>query len=220
MLEIVKSSIVLIYHFFKTYGRIDIRIKGVISPFLNFFARIKATNSALKNHDKKALDDVFGIEFICATDREIQIVQQELERLIYVGKIKMHDKNNGYKAVHHSCSIKESIINEINNNSKKECGVREGKEKFPVVEIQYKTIQVYYEAVYGTASHEKYKDTQLPKLQEFYDEGKLQVGKDIPHMWASNPLDANAKKMSMEEVLKKMYPSLALKSERTEMLEK
>ncbi len=186
----------------------------MISPFLKFYARVKSTNSALENHDKKALDDVFGIEFICATDREIQILQEEIDKLLKVRRIKSHNKDNGYRAVHHSCIINEDTRDAINNMSMRQYGVKEDKESFPVVEIQYKTIEVYYEAVYGKASHEKYKDAELSKIQALYDAGKLEVGEDIPDTWIFNPEGDRVKKMSTEEVLKKMYPSLVLKSDK------
>lgn len=192
----------------------QLRKEGKISPFLEFYARVKSTNSALENHDKKALDDVFGIEFICASDREIAVLQKEIETLLEVCRVKTHNKENGYRAVHHSCTINKDTINAINDISMKQYGVQEEKESFPVVEIQYKTIEVYYEAVYGKASHEKYKEAELSKIQELYDNGKLQVGEDIPDTWISNVEDDKVKKMSTEEVLKKMYPSLVLKSDK------
>lgn len=188
-----------------------LKAQGIISPFLKFYARIKATNSALKNYEKKALDDIFGIEFICATAEEIEILQQALEPILKIHKIKMHDKENGYKATHHSCSIKKERKEELCKKAK------EGRcDKFPAMEIQYKTIEVYYAAVYGSASHEKYKDTKLPQLQALYDSGNLAIGTDIPHMWISKADTDNARKLSIEETLKKMYPSLKLKQERSQ----
>ncbi len=181
--------------------------QGIISQFLKFYARIKATNSALKNYDeKKDLDDIFGIEFICATNEEIEILQHALEPILRTNKVKTHDKANGYKATHHLCSIKKES-KEVLKKRMKEIE----SNKIPAMEVQYKTIEVYYAAVFGTASHEKYKDTQLPQLQTLYDSGKLQIGTDIPHMWISKADAEDARKLSMEETLKKMYPSLQLR---------
>lgn len=187
----------------------SLKAQGVISPFLKFYARIKATNSALKNYEKKALDDIFGIEFICATEEEIEIVQQALRPILKTHKIKEHDKENGYKATHNSCSIRKETKKQLEEKIK---GSKQ--DKFPVMELQYKTVGVYYNAVFGSASHEKYKDTKLPQLQVLYDSGKLEVGTDIPHMWISKADTDNARKLSTEETLKKMYPSLRLKQER------
>lgn len=185
-----------------------LREKGVISPFLKFYARVKATNSALKNYEKKALDDIFGIEFICATDEEIEILQKELEPILKIHKIKLHNKENGYKAIHHSSSIRQETKAELT----KKMGDKSKKtqETFPAIEIQYKTIGVYYEAVYGKASHEKYKDTKLSQLQTLYDNDSLTVGEYIPYMWISNADTDNVRELSTEEVLRKMYPSLKL----------
>lgn len=187
----------------------ELKEQGIISPFLKFYARIKATNSALKNYEKKALDDVFGMEFICSTEQEIEIVQQVLESILKIHKVKVHDKENGYKAIHNSCSIKPEIRSKLDKKT------GEGKDKkFPVIEVQYKTVEVYYAAVFGSASHERYKDTQLPQLQDLYDSDELEVGTDIPHMWISKADTDDARKLSMEETLKKMYPSLRIKQER------
>ena len=186
----------------------SLREQGIISPFLKFYARVKATNSALKNNEKKALDDIFGIEFICATDREIEILQKELETILKIHKVKIHDKENGYKAIHHSCSMKQEIRDELAKGMANQLEVNQ--ETFPAIEIQYKTIGVYYEAIYGKASHEKYKDTKLPQLQLLYDNDCLTVGEYIPYMWISNTDADNVRELSTEEVLKKMYPSLKL----------
>ena len=186
----------------------ELRKQGFISPFLQFYARIKATNSALKNYEKKALDDIFGIEFICATEKEIEILQQALEPILKVHKVKQHNKTNGYKAIHTSCSIKEGAREKIISKTEQE---EIEKDKFPVMEVQYKTIDVYYEAVYGTASHEKYKDTKIPQLQALYDNDSLTVGEYIPYMWISDNNNDDMREMTTEEVLKKMYPSLKLK---------
>ena len=194
----------------------ELRDKGIISPFLEFRARIKATNSALKNYEKKALDDVFGIEFICATDTEIQIVQQELEKILDIYREKVHDKDNGYKAIHHSCSMKKEVIETLNGIFEKQHKSRKSGNVFPAIEVQYKTIQVAYEATYGTASHEKYKNTKIPQLQALYDADCLTVGEYIPYMWVSDPNHDEMRELEVEEILKKMYPSLRLKKDKGE----
>lgn len=190
----------------------NLKKQGIISPFLKFYARVKATNSALKNFEKKALDDVFGIEFICATDDEIKILQQEIDKILKTHKVKIHNKENGYKAIHNSCTIKQEIKDELTKKIAEKKDILE--DKFPIMEIQYKTVTVYYESVYGKASHEKYKDTKLPQLQALYDNGNLTVGEYIPYMWISNASTECARELTTEEVLKKMYPSLKLEKNR------
>lgn len=194
----------------------ELREQGVISPFLKFYARIKATKSALKNYEKKALDDIFGIEFICATDEEIQRLQKEMESILETYKVKMHNKENGYKAIHHLCYIKEEtrdVLNKSEQEKKKEETGEIKDKKYPLMEVQYKTVEVYYKAVFGSASHEKYKDTKIPLLQELYDSKKIEIGEDIPDMWVSETDADNMRKLSAEEILRKMYPSLKLEKE-------
>lgn len=189
----------------------ELKKKEIISKSFRFYARVKATNSALKNYNKKALDDVFGIECICATEREISILQQLLERLVKTHKIKPHNKENGYKAIHHFCSIRKEVIDRLNEILVRQKKEEKCEEQFPTVEIQYKTEEVYHKAISGTASHEKYKDTKLPQIQALYDANILTVGEYIPYMWVSNPKEDDAIEMTIEEVLKKMYPSLKIK---------
>lgn len=189
----------------------ELKEKGIISKSFKFYARVKATNSALKNYNQKALDDVFGIECICATEREISILQQLLERLVKTHKIKPHNKENGYKAIHHFCSIRKEVINRLNEILVEQKKKEKNEEKFPAVEIQYKTEEVYRKAISGTASHEKYKDTKLPQIQALYDANILTVGEYIPYMWVSNPDEDDVIEMTTEEVLRKMYPSLKIR---------
>lgn len=188
-----------------------LREDGLISPFLEFRARIKATNSALKNYKEKALDDVFGIEFICATNNEIKILQQDLDNMLKVHKEKKHNKANGYRAIHRSCEINKELVDQLNDELEKHGKEKRLNEEFPMVEVQYKTVEVFYEANYGTASHEKYKGVKVSQLQQLYDEGMLTVGEYIPYMWISDPAHDDMRELSTEEVLKKTYPSLVLK---------
>ena len=56
-------------------------------------ARIKATKSALKNYEIKALNDVFGIEFVCENEEGLKMLQNEMSRILNVTRIKVHNKN-------------------------------------------------------------------------------------------------------------------------------
>lgn len=191
----------------------ELKEKGVISPFLQLYARIKATNSALKNYDKKELDDIFGIEFVCATEREISIVRRLMEEIMVVLREKIHDKENGYKAIHNLCSMNETLIKKLNDIAEGQNMPRKNSDDFPIVEVQYKTVEVFYEANFGKASHEKYKDTKIPQLQALYDADSLTVGEYIPYMWISDSTHDEMRELTTEEVLKKMYPSLRLKKD-------
>lgn len=74
----------------------------IVSDFTKFFARIKALDSALKNDESKALNDVFGIEIDCATEGEVAFIGSYLKSLLNITKEVVHNKTNGYKAHHYS----------------------------------------------------------------------------------------------------------------------
>ncbi len=191
-----------------------LRKKGILSNFLEVRARIKASSSALRNDETKALDDVFGMEFICATEREIEILRENIEKLVSITKLRDHNKENGYKAVHCMYSIGDELVERLNQTSRR----KYDRNLFPIVEAQYKTIQVFYESNYGTASHEKYKDTNIDEVQRLYNSGQLVPGVYLPYMWVSDPNNDNMRELSTEEIIRKIYPTLDLGDdmERTE----
>ena len=196
----------------------ELRDKGTITPHLAFYARVKATNSAYQNHsDKKALDDVFGIEILATAEAEFQALMKEIEsdgdinRLLRVHKVTKHDKDNGYKAEHHYCVLEPKLVETLNNLSGKTRRNRIPAQLFPLIEFQYKTFEVYYQGNFGTASHEVYKNTEIKQIQSLYDTDLLTVGEYIPTMWISDPYNDNVRELSTREILKKMYPSLKLK---------
>lgn len=196
----------------------DLRDKGIITPHLAFYARVKATNSAFKNHtEHKALDDVFGIEILGTSEPELMALRKVIEssedkiRLLHVGKTRVHDKENGYKAEHHYCIMEQKLTDILNSIAGRTRKNKINSQNFPLIEFQYKTFEVYYQGNFGTASHEKYKGTQIKQVQALYDAGNLTVGEYIPIMWVSNPYDDNVRELSAREVIKKMYPTLELK---------
>lgn len=195
-----------------------LRDLGKITPFLSFYARVKATSSAYKNHsDGKSLDDVFGIEILATAEEEFRILMEEIEsspeatHLLKVLHVKNHDKENGYKAEHHTCSIEPKLIKTLNALLGKTKGNSISEQLFPLIEFQYKTFGVYYQGNFGTASHEQYKNTEMKQVQALYDSDLLTVGEYIPTMWVSNPYSDNVRELTSRDVLKKMYPSLKLK---------
>lgn len=193
----------------------SLREQGAISSFLEFRARIKATSSALQNDGRKALDDIFGLEFIGATDEELAIIKEKLEEIFEVVREKQMDKENGYKAVHCCYCLKDSFSRILNNISQQKGGCQYKKEYFPAIEVQYKTIGVFYEANFGTASHEKYKKAKISQIQEMYNNNQLKHGIHVPYMWISNANQPDVDELSLEETIKKMYPSLKLKEKRS-----
>lgn len=195
-----------------------------------FYARVKATNSAYKNHsDGKTLDDVFGIEILATAEEEYKTLMAEIEspekpessektdsspeevHLLRVHHTKNHDKQNGYKAEHHTCSIEPKLVETLNNLLGKSRNEKISDQLFPLIEFQYKTFEVYYQGNFGTASHEQYKNTEMQQIQALYDADLLTVGEYIPTMWVSDPYSDNVRELSSRDVLKKMYPSLKLK---------
>lgn len=72
----------------------------IVSDFTRFTARTKATQSAIENDGKKALDDVFGMEIDYGTIGERDFVTELIKSTLHIGKEKIHDKDNGYQAYH------------------------------------------------------------------------------------------------------------------------
>lgn len=180
-------------------------------------ARIKSTRSALRNYEIKALNDVFGIEFVCENEEGLTILQNEMNRILNVTRIKMHNKNNGYKAIHHSCTMKKELIKKLNILLEQEGVKSVGWDLFPLIEIQYKTSNVFGEANLGRANYQRYKhieDAQLRRIEQLYKSGKLAIGEIIPYMWMSSSIDGKMKRLSTEEILRKMYPTLNIKDEK------
>lgn len=191
----------------------ELREKGKVTNFLEIRARIKTSNSTIKNDkNDKILDDIFGIELICASELEIQIVRGELEKMLSMIRKKELDKDNGYKALHCVYKMNDDLIDKLNKNKLQKIG----KDYFPVIEAQYKTIEVFYESNYGTASHEKYKNMNMDEIQRLYNAGLLVMGTYIPYMWISDPNNDNMKELSTEEAIKKLYPSIKLREQHEE----
>lgn len=170
--------------------------KAKISPYVEIRARIKDTNSALKNFFKdKLLDDVFGVEIICANEKEIEIIKNELEKNFKSTRSKKHNKSNGYKAEHESYSIKQ-------NQEDKNIEYWDlQKDDVPVVECQFKTIEV---ELNPEASHHDYKNVNKEEVQKQLENKTLQIGKEIPKMWISR--ENRMIELSYKEIIQKIYP--------------
>lgn len=193
----------------------ELKIQGKISDFTEFRARIKSPESALKNDelnniklinkdDKskgKVLDDVFAMEFIGATEKEVNFLLSTIGKRAIITRETDHDKPNGYKAKHRVFSINEETRKEI----AEKFGI-EDTMYFPIIECQFKTIAVAIEANTGTAAHIDYKNIDPKVIQRKYDKGEFKLGYDIPQMWVSK--DGEMIKLSSDETLKKLYPFL------------
>lgn len=193
----------------------ELKETGKISDFTEFRARIKAPQSALYNDElnniklinkdekaeNKSLDDVFAMEFIGATEKEVNFLLSTISKLAITTRKKDHDKPNGYKAKHRVFSITEETAKKI----AEKFGI-EDMRFFPLIECQFKTISVAIEANTGTAAHIDYKNIDPKSIQRKYDKGEFRLGYDIPQMWVSK--DGEMKKLSSDETLKKLYPFL------------
>lgn len=170
--------------------------KAKVSPFIEIRARIKDISSALKNYDhNKMLDDVFGVELICANEKELKVIKEELEKYFKSTRHKSHDKPNGYRAEHESYSVKDNVQDELIDQYKlKENDV-------PVVECQFKTIAV---ELNPEASHHDYKKVNKEEVQAKLETQALTIGRDIPKMWVSRENGIN--ELSYKEIIQRIYP--------------
>lgn len=165
-----------------------------ISDFIEVRARIKDINSALKNDETKALDDVFGVEIVCEDEEEINIIQNHIEKKMVSKKNKDHNKDNGYKAKHRSYSSSPS--NNIDNDK----WYLEG-EDVPVIECQFKTIAVDRNK---KASHHDYKNVDEELTRKKLKTTILKIGEEIPEMWIAR--NGTIRKLTYKETIHKIYP--------------
>lgn len=178
--------------------------EGRISDFIEMRARIKSAESAIKNDDTKALDDIFGIEIITATEEEITTIIKNLTPYMLKTKCKNHDKPNGYKAKHKYWTFKKDKLGHLPDMFSYDGNI-------PMIEFQFKTSKVHISCNTGPANHEDYKGEKREDIQRKYDEGKFDVY-NTPYMWASD--DGEMRLLSDEETLKKIYPFLNTKKGR------
>lgn len=183
----------------------NLKSHGNISNYVEFRARIKAPSNAIENDTKKALDDSFGMELICATEDEIKYLINSLYEMMDVIKEKQHNKSNGYKANHFYSFLKESKLDLLYPNMSKKAK-EELKLKLPLIEFQLKTIEVDIKANNGSADHSVYKNANPEEIQKMYNEGKLIVGRNLPRMWCS--VNGKMELLSDMQTAKKIYPFL------------
>lgn len=178
----------------------DLKEKGEISDLFEIRARIKAPQSAIHNDKRKALNDVFGMEIIAATEEELKRVQKEILNYMKILHEKNHNKENGYKAFHNLLDFNAEMIEQISPQNK--------KIQIPVVEIQFKTMDVAVRCSGGTADHTLYKGKTREEVQRKYDNGEFSIFTNVPIMWVSR--NGEIRMLSTNETLKKMYPFLKL----------
>ena len=190
----------------------DLIEQGRISDFTQLRARIKAAESALKNDEAKALDDIFGMEIITATEEEYDTIIKNLTPYMIKTKCKDHDKPNGYKARHKYWTFKKEKIRHLKGNFNFE-------ENIPMIEFQFKTSEVQISCNTGPANHEDYKGERREDIQKKYDMGGFNVF-NTPYMWITKFVQKgekhfpDTKLLSEEETLKSIYPFLNTKPKR------
>jgi len=193
----------------------NLKTHGEISDYVEFRARIKAPSSAIFNDGKKALDDCFGMELICATEDEIDYLLDKFYQFMIVTKSKDHNKDNGYKAKHRYLTLKPDCYNLIypdyENNSEELLQLQ-----IPLIDFQLKTIEVAIKSDIGSASHTLYKGESKEKIQNLYNSGSLIVGQNLPRMWCC--IDGKMKLLSDEQTAKKLYPFLDVSSSKQKHL--
>lgn len=219
-------------------------------------ARIKSSDSALKNDSKKGLDDCFGLEIDFSTEAEKELVEKIIASTIAITKEKKHNKDNGYRAYHcsgrPSCSdhsfnltklyqsiqtafpiteetngipnkffinvlltsiekIVEEYTTKIQENLKSAgIDLDLAPDIIPMVEWQFKTIQVAIDANLGGASHQTYKNETTESVQKKYTDMINMFGtiplSQVPTMWISKLDGQNPRQLSTMETIKKLYP--------------
>lgn len=194
-----KEPFKAIMHYFNNFIN-ELKDKGKISEYMEFRARIKAPQSALNNDLEKALDDVFGMEFIEATDEEVDFVLSAITKKTNVTRKKDHNKPNGYKAKHRVFAINNETAQEIAEKYNVD------PKYLPLIEAQFKTIEVSIKANTGSAAHINYKGLDPKEIQKKYDRGEFKIGYNVPLMWASK--NREMVQLSSDETLKKLYPFL------------
>lgn len=186
-----------------------------ITNYTQLRARIKSEKSAIHNDSIKTVDDVFGMEIITATEQEYKKVIEEIKKYMNVSpykKINNIDKPNGYKATHLTMILKKEALKDV--------GIpEEDFEEVPLIEFQFKTLEVMIKASIGEAAHTRYKRENLEEVQRKYDAGEYDDEKsgfyELPTMWKSE--NGKMRLLDTEEVLEAMYPYLKTKSkQRTE----
>lgn len=186
--------------------------EGKISDFIETRARIKAPESAINNDNNKALDDIFGVEIITATEQEYDIIIKNLTPYMLKTKCKNHEKPNGYKAKHKYWTFKKDKLSHLEGDFSYD-------ENVPMIEVQFKTSKVYISCNTGPANHEDYKGEKRESIQRKYDEGKFNLY-NVPSMWVTRFIATEGKHcqetrlLSDEETLKKVYPFLNTKSKK------
>ena len=187
------------------------------------YSIIDKDDNNFKKRKTKTLDDVFGITVITDTEQELQILKEEIKKLFIIRAEKEKHKT-GYHATH------LELYNDKEN------------EESPMVECQLKTrqnyIQSYDHTIYKVESdigRRLYEDGEISDnkkvklneqgiqkvegtIQDFYDSGRFNIFTNIPRMWEATfneeMEEMQIKRLTEGQTLKRVYPSLVIRSDR------
>lgn len=188
------------------------------------YTLVETTNEKALINKNKALDDVFGITIITDTQKEVETVLEEIKNNFKIGKEKRMNKPN-YQAVHLSLWGDDE-----NPNS-------------PIVECQLKTMQnhidSYDHTLYKTETmlrrklyeagiieknikpklNEKGQEKVEQVIQEYYNNNGFSILTNIPRMWEASfnegPEVMEIRHLSEAQAIKRVYPSLIIRSDKT-----
>lgn len=181
----------------------ELQDNGELTGYVKINARIKSTESALRNDDKedKTLDDVFGIEILAGNEKALRKIVNKLEECMRVRKEKIHDKDNGYKAMHRIMDLTREIYERISKG-------RVPYTQVPLVEFQFKTFEVKENATSGPANHWEYKGETKEQMQEMYDRNEFNEH-NLPIMYTVE--NHRIRILDKQETIRELYPFLKLR---------
>lgn len=177
---------------------------GELTGYVKINARIKSASSALKNDDEmnKTLDDVFGIEIIAGTREALKKIIETLYKYMNVSKERVHNKKNGYSAIHKTMDIKKEIWEKINR-----FGI--SYDEFPMIEFQFKTFDVKEKSISGPATHWQYKGETKEEIQKMYDNNEFNEY-NLPIMYTVE--NHKIRILNKQETIKELYPFVKVRN--------
>lgn len=180
----------------------DLQDNGELTEYVKINARIKSTESALKNDDKKnkALNDAFGMEIIAGTESALKRIMDKLEEYMRVRKENPINKDNGYVAMHKIMDLEKEAYTKLATGNVP-------YNEVPLIEIQFKTFEVKENATSGPANHWEYKGETREQIQAMYDRNGFNEH-NLPIMYAVE--NHKIRILSKQETIRKLYPFLRL----------
>lgn len=180
----------------------DLQDNGELTEYVKINARIKSTESALKNDDikNKALNDAFGMEIIAGTESALKRIMDKLEEYMRVRKENPINKDNGYVAMHKIMDLEKEAYTKLATGNVP-------YNEVPLIEIQFKTFEVKENATSGPANHWEYKGETREQIQAMYDRNGFNEH-NLPIMYAVE--NHKIRILSKQETIRKLYPFLRL----------